>query len=443
MNFEAPVQMQWHAQPDMTLDNANLSSMRYPGPNQFRFSQGPFYLHARNDMSYDSNHNLMHASQFANASCPRSIPGADLTGLPSDVGMSVSYPPAMLQIEPQSHYDTVSEPGMNDHLMQSRDGYDYQYGANSNGSYHGSYNSPDSDFTRASTPYDDDLLLQPYSLNSGEELIIDKEQPYAQLIYQALLQAEGNTMILKDIYDWFLRYTDKANGSETKGWQNSIRHNLSMNGAFEKVDQPGDDSRKGFMWRLTADALRDGVKSTTRYRSKQPNKRGSRTMPQPQRQASGAKGGQAARRSANIKRSKRVYDYQRNDRYNMSSDSRPKLFIHTHSHSPYFDPNVEYAYSAPQHGLPLGSDFGSPHMSNHSMELFPSPQPFADPVQLRDTSYVLGAHGLGESIFTDSPTPSADEPKTPTSQDAWDEELAMGVPCALEGMSMGYQEYTG
>ena len=63
------------------------------------------------------------------------------------------------------------------------------------------------------------------------------------------------------------------------------------------------------MWRLTDEAIREGVKSTTRYRSKQPNKRGHRTQqPQPQRQASGAKGGQAARRSARMKRSGRMQD---------------------------------------------------------------------------------------------------------------------------------------
>jgi hypothetical protein len=37
-------------------------------------------------------------------------------------------------------------------------------------------------------------------------------------------------MILRDIYEWFKNNTDKASASETKGWQNSIRHNLSMNG---------------------------------------------------------------------------------------------------------------------------------------------------------------------------------------------------------------------
>ena len=54
-------------------------------------------------------------------------------------------------------------------------------------------------------------------------------EPYAQLIYRALMSAPGHRMVLKDIYEWFEKHTDKAKSS-SKGWQNSIRHNLSMNG---------------------------------------------------------------------------------------------------------------------------------------------------------------------------------------------------------------------
>lgn len=55
-------------------------------------------------------------------------------------------------------------------------------------------------------------------------------EPYAQLIYRALREAPGYGMVLKDIYDWFEKNTDKAKNPLSKGWQNSIRHNLSMNG---------------------------------------------------------------------------------------------------------------------------------------------------------------------------------------------------------------------
>lgn len=55
------------------------------------------------------------------------------------------------------------------------------------------------------------------------------DEPYAQLIYKALMQAPGHRMILRDIYEWFQRNTTKPQESGTNGWQNSIRHNLSMN----------------------------------------------------------------------------------------------------------------------------------------------------------------------------------------------------------------------
>jgi len=56
------------------------------------------------------------------------------------------------------------------------------------------------------------------------------EGPYAQLIYKALLSVPDHKMVLKDIYEWFEKHTDKAKNPNSKGWQNSIRHNLSMNG---------------------------------------------------------------------------------------------------------------------------------------------------------------------------------------------------------------------
>ena len=58
----------------------------------------------------------------------------------------------------------------------------------------------------------------------------ENAEPYAQLIYRALRDAPGHGMVLKDIYDWFEKNTDKAKNPSSKGWQNSIRHNLSMNG---------------------------------------------------------------------------------------------------------------------------------------------------------------------------------------------------------------------
>lgn len=51
---------------------------------------------------------------------------------------------------------------------------------------------------------------------------------YAKLIYQAFLSTPRHAMTLQEIYQWFRENTEKGK-SGSKGWQNSIRHNLSMN----------------------------------------------------------------------------------------------------------------------------------------------------------------------------------------------------------------------
>ena len=59
-------------------------------------------------------------------------------------------------------------------------------------------------------------------------------EPYAQLIYRALKSVPSHRMVLKEIYEWFEKNTDKAKNNSSKGWQNSIRHNLSMNGVSHR-----------------------------------------------------------------------------------------------------------------------------------------------------------------------------------------------------------------
>ncbi|KAI6782334.1 Fork head domain transcription factor-like protein [Emericellopsis cladophorae] len=116
------------------------------------------------------------------------------------------------------------------------------------------------------------------------------EEPYAQLIYRALKSAPGNSMSLQDLYTWFQSNTDKCK-RQGKGWQNSIRHNLSMNAGFTKRDRKqasaaaainmapemgqaslqetgSSNEKRSTEWTLTDEAIRSGVQSTTRYRNK-------------------------------------------------------------------------------------------------------------------------------------------------------------------------------
>lgn len=69
---------------------------------------------------------------------------------------------------------------------------------------------------------------------AGLKGVAKKDEPYAKLIEKALRSRPDHAMQLQEIYQWFVENTDKtrayqAQSKESKGWQNSIRHNLSMN----------------------------------------------------------------------------------------------------------------------------------------------------------------------------------------------------------------------
>lgn len=55
------------------------------------------------------------------------------------------------------------------------------------------------------------------------------DPPYSHLIYEALKGAPEKKLPLQGIYGWFQKNTSKGKDKNSKGWQNSIRHNLSMN----------------------------------------------------------------------------------------------------------------------------------------------------------------------------------------------------------------------
>ncbi|KAJ5131008.1 Winged helix-turn-helix transcription repressor DNA-binding [Penicillium bovifimosum] len=114
--------------------------------------------------------------------------------------------------------------------------------------------------------------------------------PYSALIYNALKAAPGNKLPLQGIYNWFQENTDKGADPSEKGWQNSIRHNLSMNAGFEAVkEEPKPGEKPVNLWRLTPEAIRKGcIESTTRYRKLQNQRKAQYAANRaPQRQSTG------------------------------------------------------------------------------------------------------------------------------------------------------------
>ncbi|OKL56645.1 hypothetical protein UA08_08351 [Talaromyces atroroseus] len=129
------------------------------------------------------------------------------------------------------------------------------------------------------------------------------DKPYAYLLYEALRSAKDHRLSLQEIYRWFEDNTNKANDPNSKGWQSSIRHNLSMNEAFVLYNETSVRGKpKNNYWTLTEDALQNGVQSTTRYRgsvSKRPPRL--ETM-MAQRNEPGRKGGNASRFASKFRR---------------------------------------------------------------------------------------------------------------------------------------------
>ncbi|KAI9839032.1 MAG: hypothetical protein M1837_002286 [Sclerophora amabilis] len=72
---------------------------------------------------------------------------------------------------------------------------------------------------------------------------------YATLIGMSILRASNRRLTLAQIYKWISDTFVYYRSSET-GWQNSIRHNLSLNKAFVKQERPKDDPGKGNYWAI-------------------------------------------------------------------------------------------------------------------------------------------------------------------------------------------------
>ncbi|MCJ1337451.1 hypothetical protein MMC09_002733 [Bachmanniomyces sp. S44760] len=72
---------------------------------------------------------------------------------------------------------------------------------------------------------------------------------YAALIGMSILRAPNRRLTLAQIYKWISDTFTHYRASEA-GWQNSIRHNLSLNKAFIKQERPKDDPGKGNYWAI-------------------------------------------------------------------------------------------------------------------------------------------------------------------------------------------------
>ncbi|PGH11316.1 hypothetical protein AJ79_04932 [Helicocarpus griseus UAMH5409] len=110
----------------------------------------------------------------------------------------------------------------------------------------------DAPTTKPSPLYNRGMMMESteeidYSADSAKDL--KPPYSYATMIAQAIFSTEEEKLTLSNIYNFiteryaFYRHTNS-------GWQNSIRHNLSLNKAFQKVPRRTDEPGKGMKWQI-------------------------------------------------------------------------------------------------------------------------------------------------------------------------------------------------
>ncbi|OAL02682.1 hypothetical protein IQ06DRAFT_119164 [Phaeosphaeriaceae sp. SRC1lsM3a] len=98
----------------------------------------------------------------------------------------------------------------------------------------------------------DGPLPDPEQMPAVEDDGAKPSYSYAMLIGMAILRAPNRRLTLAQIYKWISDTFAFYRNSQETGWQNSIRHNLSLSKSFSKQERPKDDPGKGHYWVINA-----------------------------------------------------------------------------------------------------------------------------------------------------------------------------------------------
>ncbi|XP_021957755.1 uncharacterized protein LOC110853746 isoform X1 [Folsomia candida] len=72
---------------------------------------------------------------------------------------------------------------------------------------------------------------------------------YSCLIAMSLKNSKTGCLPVSEIYKFMCDHFPYFKTAPS-GWKNSVRHNLSLNKCFEKIEKPGNGTRKGCLWAL-------------------------------------------------------------------------------------------------------------------------------------------------------------------------------------------------
>ncbi|RYO74790.1 hypothetical protein DL766_006414 [Monosporascus sp. MC13-8B] len=94
-------------------------------------------------------------------------------------------------------------------------------------------------------------------LSKDENKHIKPHFSYAQMITQAIMATEEHKLNLAGIYQYITNNYAYYRHQNAAGWQNSIRHNLSLNKSFSKAPRSTDEPGKGMKWEIVPEAKED------------------------------------------------------------------------------------------------------------------------------------------------------------------------------------------
>ncbi len=79
-------------------------------------------------------------------------------------------------------------------------------------------------------------VISSAAAHAGESVKSKPPFSFSLLIYMAIEQSPSKSLPVKDIYGWILEHFPYFSSAPT-GWKNSVRHNLSLNKCFRKVER--------------------------------------------------------------------------------------------------------------------------------------------------------------------------------------------------------------